>query len=201
MLPYGIHSTFILCGGFYMNTLYCLGDSLTYGLGVRTSEKWTSLVASERLRTVNLGVPGDTTAGMLARLQKLLPEARGEAVLLLGGSNDIFFTGSDLCARNNMAAMVHQLLSAGCRVYVGLPLPIDAASAPKKWASLADFAKANETLQAFRCWLVCFCEAFDVPVVDFAQDYVNRKDLYLDGLHPNAAGHRQMADRLLEALK
>mgnify|MGYP006328876335 CR=1 FL=1 len=60
-----------------MTTLYCLGDSLTFGAGVRTSEKWTSLVASERLRTVNLGVPGDTTAGMLARLQKLLPEAKG----------------------------------------------------------------------------------------------------------------------------
>ena len=57
----------------------------------------------------------------------------------------------------------------------------------------ADFAKANETLQAFRCWLVCFCEAFDVPVVDFAQDYVNRKDLYLDGLHPNAEGYRRIA--------
>ena len=184
-----------------MTTLYCLGDSLTFGAGVRTSEKWTSLVASEHLRTVNLGIPGDTTAGMLARLQKLLPEAKGEAVLLLGGSNDIFFTGSDLCARNNMAAMVHQLLVSGCRVYVGLPLPIESEAAPKKWASLADFPQANATLAAYRQWLTTFCAAFDVPVVDFAQDYVNRKDLYLDGLHPNAAGHKLMATRLLEALK
>ena len=179
-----------------MTELYCLGDSLTFGAGVRHSEKWTTLVGG-----VNLGVPGDTTAGMLARLQTLLPEAKGKAVLLLGGSNDIFFTGSDLCARNNMAAMVHQLLCSGCSVYVGLPLPIDADAAPQKWAALADFAKANEVLQAYRQWLVTFCKAFDVPVVDFAQDYVNRKDLYLDGLHPNAAGHKQMAQRLLEALK
>jgi lysophospholipase L1-like esterase len=179
-----------------MNTLYCIGDSLTFGAGVRVSEKWVTLAGA-----VNLGVPGDTTAGMLARLQKLLPEAKGKTVLLLGGSNDIFFTGSDLCARNNMAAMVHQLLSAGCRVLVGLPLPIDAAAAPQKWASLADFPKANEVLQAYRRWLVTFCAAFDVPVVDFAQDYVNHPDLYLDGLHPNAEGHRLMAARLLEALK
>ena len=178
-----------------MNTLYCLGDSLTFGAGVRASEKWTALVGG-----VNLGVPGDTTAGMLARLQKLLPEARGEAVLLLGGSNDIFFTGSDLCARNNMAAMVHQLLAAGCRVYVGLPLPIDADAAPKKWATLANFHQANATLTAYRQWLTTFCAAFDVPVVDFAKDYVNRKDLYLDGLHPNAAGHKLMAQRVLEVL-
>ena len=183
-----------------MNTLYCLGDSLTVGAGVRTSEKWTSLICSEHLRAVNLGVPGDTTAGMLARLQKLLPEVKGEGVLLLGGSNDIFFTGSDLCARNNMAAMVHQLLAAGCRVYVGLPLPIDADAAPKKWAALADFHQADETLRAYRSWLVTFCHAFDVPVVDFAKDYVNRKDLYLDGLHPNGEGNKLMAQRLLEVL-
>ena len=183
-----------------MTTLYCLGDSLTFGAGVRASEKWTSLVGSERLRAVNLGIPGDTTAGMLARLQKLLPEARGQAVLLLGGSNDIFFTGSHLCARNNMAAMVHQLLSSGCRVYVGLPLPIDAAAAPKKWAELADFEAANALLEDYRRWLCCFCAAFDVPVVDFTQDYVNRKDLYLDGLHPNAEGHRLMAQRLREVV-
>ena len=183
-----------------MTTLYCLGDSLTFGPGVRASQKWTTLASSESMKLVNMGIPGDTTAGMLARLQKLLPEAQGKTVLLLGGSNDIFFTGSDLCARNNMAAMVHQLLAAGCRVYVGLPLPIDAAAAPKKWAQLADFVKANELLQAYRCWLIAFCAAFDVPVVDFAKDYVNRKDLYLDGLHPNAEGHKRMAARLLEAL-
>ena len=184
-----------------MTTLYCLGDSLTFGPGVAKSQKWTTLAQSDDLHIANLGIPGDTTAGMLARLQKLLPEAKGKAVLLLGGSNDIFFTGSDLCARNNMAAMVHQLLANGCRVYVGLPLPIDAAAAPKKWATLADFAKANETLQDYRNWLITFCAAFDVPVVDFAQDYVNRNDLYLDGLHPNAEGHKRMADRLSEALK
>ena len=184
-----------------MTTLYCLGDSLTFGPGVAKSQKWTTLAQSDDLHVTNLGIPGDTTAGMLARLQTLLPEIKGEAVLLLGGSNDIFFTGSHLCARNNMAAMVHQLLSAGCRVYVGLPLPIDAAAAPKKWAELADFAKANEVLQAYRQWLVTFCNAFDVPVVDFAQDYVNPKDLYLDGLHPNTQGHALMAARLREALK
>ena len=183
-----------------MTELYCLGDSLTFGPGVAKSQKWTTLAQSDDLHITNLGVPGDTTSGMLARLQKLLPEAKGQAVLLLGGSNDIFFTGSDLCARNNMAAMVHQLLGGGCRVYVGLPLPIDAVAAPQKWAALADFAKANETLQAYRQWLMTFCKAFDVPVVDFSQDYVNRKGLYLDGLHPNAQGHALMAARLREAL-
>ena len=184
-----------------MTTLYCLGDSLTFGPGVR--QKWTALAASQDLHLVIMGVPGDTTAGMLARLQPLLAQ-KPQAVLLLGGSNDIFFTGSDLCARNNMAAMVHQLLSAGCRVYVGLPLPVVPEAAPQKWAALTDFAAADRLLQDYCGWLVRFCQAFGVPVVDFRKDYVNqngvRRELFADGLHPNAQGHQVMAATLREAL-
>lgn len=186
-----------------MTTLYCLGDSLTFGPGVRVSQKWTALAADQDLHVVNMGVPGDTTAGMLARLQPLLSQ-KPQAVLLLGGSNDIFFTGSDLCARNNMAAMVHQLLTAGCRVYVGLPLPVVPEDAPPKWADLTDFSAANGCLQEYCAWLVRFCEAFQVPVVDFRKDYVNQngvcRELFADGLHPNAQGHRVMAEALREAL-
>ena len=83
-----------------MKTLYCLGDSLTYGLGVRTSQKWTALAATETLQIINLGVSGDTTGGMLARLQTLLqtpvyqlPPQERPLVLVMGGTNDIFFSG------------------------------------------------------------------------------------------------------------
>lgn len=188
-----------------MTTLYCLGDSLTFGPGVKPLEKWTALCTAAGLHTVNLGVSGDTTAGMLVRLQSLLAQ-KPPAVLLLGGSNDIFFTGSDLCARNNMAAMVHQLLAAGCGVYVALPLPVVVEDAPQKWAALTDFAAANRCLQAYCQWLRAFCHALQVPVVDFQKYYVNqdgtvRRALYLDGLHPNAQGHRVLADTLLEAVQ
>ena len=191
-----------------MTTLYCLGDSLTYGLGVRVSQKWTTLAASDSLHIVNLGVSGDTTAGMLARSQALtaapvyqLPPNERPLVLVMGGTNDIFFTGSDLCARNNMAAMVHQLTAAGCRVLVGIPLPIVPEAAPQKWAALADFHAAANMLEDYCQWLKVFCEAFDIPTVDFRSDYVNHPELFADGLHPNAEGHKRMAKRLQEALK
>jgi len=195
-----------------MTTLYCLGDSLTYGLGVRVSQKWTTLAAAGGLRVVNMGVSGDTTAGMLARLQTLtaqpvyhLPPEERPFVLLLGGTNDIFFSGSDTAARSCMAAMVHQLSAAGYRPLVGIPLPIVAEAAPQKWAELADFAAAEETLAAYCQWLLRFCAAFDIPTVDFRKDYVNQdgtvcRELFADGLHPNPEGHKRMAQRLLEAL-
>lgn len=53
-----------------MGPLHCLGDSLTFGLGVRRQDWWTSLAAQKLgVRVVNLGINGDTTAGMLVRLR------------------------------------------------------------------------------------------------------------------------------------
>lgn len=196
-----------------MTKLYCLGDSLTYGLGVRISQKWTTLAASDSLHIVNMGASGDTTAGMLARAQALTaepvyhnaPEDR-PLVLIMGGTNDIFFSGSDVAARGNLAATVHQLSAAGYRPIVGIPLPVVPEDAPKKWAALADFEKAAALLEDYCAWLVRFCAAFDIPTVDFRKDYVNldgsiRRELFSDGLHPNADGHRIMARRLREAMR
>lgn len=190
-----------------MTELYCLGDSLTFGPGVPKSQKWTTLAAGEDLHIVSLGVPGDTTGGMLARLQTLLQShlAPGTKVLVMGGSNDIFFSGSSTAARGNLAAMVHQLSAAGLSPIVGIPLPICVEDAPQKWAKLADFSRSAALLEEYCRWIGVFCEAFDIPVVDFRKDYVNqggsvRRELFLDGLHPNAQGHALMAARLREAL-
>ena len=191
-----------------MTTLYCLGDSLTYGLGVRVSQKWTTLAASDSLHIVNLGVSGDTTAGMLARCQALtaapvyqLPPNERPLVLVMGGTNDIFFSGSCTAARGNLAAIVHQLSAAGYRPLVGIPLPVIPENVPQKWAKLADFHAAANMLEDYCRWLKVFCEAFDIPTVDFRSDYVNHPELFADGLHPNAEGHKRMAKRLQEALK
>ena len=45
--------------------LICLGDSLTFGLGVRRGRCWTALFAEESGWNVsNRGISGDTTSGM-----------------------------------------------------------------------------------------------------------------------------------------
>ena len=50
--------------------LICIGDSLTFGYGVRPSQRWTRLCAQETgWEIVNEGISGDTTGGMLVRLR------------------------------------------------------------------------------------------------------------------------------------
>lgn len=191
-----------------MGELFCLGDSLTFGFGVRRQERWTHLVQQQTdLQVINLGCNGDTTGGMLVRLQKeILPRQTQGKVLLMGGSNDIFYAGDAAAARSNMGAMIQQTMAAGFEPLVGIPLPADAAHAPQQWAQVVDFEKAEKLLAEYTNWLKGFCDAFAVSFVDFRADFLNsdgsvKTQLLLDGLHPNRDGHRLMADRLAQHLR
>ena len=113
--------------------LICLGDSLTFGLGVRRGRCWTALFAEESGWNVsNRGISGDTTSGMLARLHRDVLTALGEdrsqcRVLVMGGTNDILFSGTDTGAKANLTAMVYQLKACGVQPmavsYTHLTLP------------------------------------------------------------------------------
>jgi len=185
-----------------MGELYCLGDSLTFGFGVRRQERWTNLAQQQTaLQVINFGCNGDTTGGILARLQTVLATQPRGKVLIMGGSNDIFYSGTDVGARSNLGAMVHQVIAAGLTPVVGIPLPIVPENAPKEWEPVANFQQAAKRLEGYCDWLKTYCKAFHIPTVDFREDFLDargnaRRELYCDGLHPNAQGHRLMAQKL-----
>ena len=192
--------------------LYCLGDSLTFGYGVSRAVRWTSLLErATGWQVENLGLNGDTTGGMLARLgpEVLRPigsHRSDSRVLLMGGSNDVFFSGTDAQARANMAAMCHRLMDAGMQPLVGISLPVDWRNAPAAWAQTVDFELAARLMRGYCAWLGEFCRAFGLRPVDFAADFIDldgqpRHALFLDGLHPNVEGHRLMAARMEAALR
>ena len=194
--------------------LFCLGDSLTFGFGMSRSVRWTTLIEREMdWQVVNRGINGDTTGGMMARLGPEVLDAIGQdrtsrlssRILLMGGSNDIFFSGTDAQARANMAGMCQRLMGEGLEPMVGISLPVDWAHAPRQWAQVVDFPQAARLMEGYCAWLRQFCRVFGLPVVDFARDFTGADgqpvhELFWDGLHPNAQGHRLMADRLKAAL-
>ena len=190
--------------------LYCLGDSLTFGYGVNRTQRWIHLAAQESgWQLINLGICGDTTGGMLARLQtQLMPqltEQRGGYVLLMGGGNDIFYGGSAVPARVNMGAMAHQLLSIGAVPIIGSPIPLCVDDVPQAWSSVVNFPQAARLTEEYRVWCAEFCRAFGIPFIDFYDDFLRSGNpdstLYLDGLHPTPAGHQLMAQRVAQTLK
>ena len=193
-----------------MGTIICLGDSLTYGYGVRRAQCWTELAAKmSGWNVVNRGICGDTTGGMLVRLREILREEIGErdehCFLLMGGCNDIFFSGSSTGARENMAAMAHQLFAEGEMPLIAVGPGIADGSYPSMWSDLVDFPEAGKVIRQYYEWLERFCSSFGVRMIDFRGDFRDREgnirtELYLDGLHLNPEGHRVMAERVAKVL-
>ena len=193
-----------------MGTIICLGDSLTYGYGVRRAQCWPELAAEmSGWNVVNRGICGDTTGGMLVRLREILREETGErnerCFLLMGGCNDIFFSGCSTGARENMAAMAHQLFAEGEMPLIAVGPGIADGSYPSMWSDLVDFPEAGKVIRQYYEWLERFCSSFGVRMIDFRGDFRDREgntrtELYLDGLHLNPEGHRVMAERVAKVL-
>ena len=137
----------------------------------------------------------NTTGGMLAVLPDLLVREHPDAVLLMGGTNDIAYGGDLAGARANMGAMAHLIIAGGGLPLIGIP-PGLRRPIRREWAELMP-ERAAELLAEYQSWLRRFAAAFRLPVLDFDRAFTRWGEEGLfqpDGLHPNAAGHCLMAE-------
>jgi acyl-CoA thioesterase-1 len=174
--------------------LAVLGDSLTAGLGVAPDEAYPALLEARLRRegfdhrVVNAGVSGDTSAGGLRRVDWVL-RARPELVVVALGANDGLRAQPVPALRDNLTAIVRRLRAAGARVVLaGMRLPPNYG---------ADYATA------FAAAFPAVARATSVPLLPFLLEGV-AGDAALnqpDGIHPNAAGHRIIADTVWRAVR
>jgi acyl-CoA thioesterase-1 len=171
-----------------------LGDSLTAGLGLEEDQAFPALVG-ERLAAegrpvavVNAGVSGDTTAGGLARLDWVLRQRPAVVVVELGPNDGL--RGLPLAMTEaNLREIVEKCRAAGARVLlVGMRIPPNYGP---------DYAGA------FRDLYPRLARDLGVPLVPFLLEGVGGEpDLNLpDGIHPNPAGHRRLAENVLPHLR
>jgi len=171
-----------------------LGDSLTAGYGLAEDDAYPALIEAalaaegRPVRVVNAGVSGDTSAGGLSRLDWVLRLEPDVVVVELGPNDGL--RGLPLDATEaNLRRIVERIEAAGARVLlVGLLIP------PNYGPDYAGrFAAIYPRLAA----------ELDVPLVPFLLEGVGGEpDLNLaDGIHPNAAGHRRLADNVLPHLR
>jgi acyl-CoA thioesterase I len=174
--------------------IVALGDSLTVGLGVARDEAYPALLearlrqAGFAYRVVNAGVSGDTTAGGLRRLDWVL-RSRPEVVIVALGANDGLRGQPVAALRDNLTAIVTRLRESGTRVLlVGMRLPPNYGEAYATDFAEAFRAVARGTSVAFLPFLLAGV-AGD-PSLNQA-----------DGIHPNAAGQRLVADHVWPSLQ
>ncbi len=189
--------------------IICMGDSITYGFGLPDlAMRWSDLTARRTGHMlVNCGVSGDTSTGMLARCQRQVFGKQADAMLLLGGINDISILGKHHSANANVISMVRQAQAENLTVILGIPLPIVPADIPAPiWDPTRDAEEIACLCGRYADWIRLYAQANELPVIDFRTPFLlpngqADRQLFLDGLHPNEEGHRLMADVLCRTLE
>lgn len=192
--------------------LACLGDSLTYGYGIPRPRVWTTLLAQRTgIDVRNCGINGDTTGGMLARFHHHVVQDGADAVLLMGGFNDLALGTGLGTVKANIFALVQHSFSARVRPVLGVPIPVHAPITFPLLGSV-DLPRACADYAALHQWLRVLAQDFALQCVDFSQAFAALRvqtqaatevitgaapdplaRLYTDGLHPSEAGHELMA--------
>ena len=188
--------------------IICMGDSITYGFGLPDlSKRWSDLASARTGHTlINRGVSGDTTGGMLARCQTQVFNQAPDAMVLLGGINDISITGQyrPVCA--NVVAICRQAELLSIPVILGVPLPIFPADmCPPEWDPEQDMARTAALGEQYAHWIRHYAADKHLPLADFRSPFLRPdgtvdRSLFQDGLHPTEEGHRRMADVLCRVL-
>lgn len=175
-----------------------LGDSLAISPSRESNFAVELQARLDRLHpgwtVVNQGVRGDTTAGGLHRAEYALSGNPRVLVLELGANDGL--RGVDVpSVERNLATIIERAQSRGIAVLLcGMEtLPL------RGWAYATSFHDIYPRLAA----------RYNVPLVPFLLEGVAfRGDLNYDGIHPNAAGARMIAenlwphlDRILAGLK
>ena len=178
--------------------LVCIGDSLTEGYGIQQNTEWPHLL-KRHFPTVNAGISGDTTAGMLSRFHPMVIDEKPSHVIIMGGTNDCSFNLPIDTIISNVMAMTKLARHHGIVSIIGLPtkcfLDLD-NDFNDLFISYRSFV---ERLESFRHKMKLMAEIKDLMVIDFAVG-LSSVDYLQDGVHPNEKGHKIMYDNVLKVL-
>ncbi len=167
-------------------TILVLGDSVSAGYGIKSSEGWVTLLQQKLqhegygYRVVNASVSGETTTGGLTRLPRALQIHRPEIVILELGGNDGLRGLPLATTRGNLDRMIGLSQRAGARVLlVGMKIPPN---------------YGPRYTQGFERIFSDLATRYRLPLVPFLLDKVALTPglMQEDGIHPKAAGQPLM---------
>ncbi len=162
--------------------IVAFGDSLVYGTGSTEGNDFVSLLSQKIGQPiVNLGVPGNTTADGLARLDQLDQYNPKVVILLLGGNDYLKHVPADETFAN-LGEIIKRIQSRGSIV---LLLGI-------KGGVLGDpFAARFRDLRD---------EYNTAYVSDVLDGLITKREFMSDAIHPNDAGYVRIAGRIYPVL-
>ena len=180
--------------------IVCIGDSLTEGYQIPAGTCWPSLLNKESTyEIINSGICGDTTSGMLARFHEMVIAHKPRYVIIMGGTNDIWFNTPDQQIIGNILAMTRHARHYNIQSIIGIPTAFYLPEMDDGEHFFMDLKGMHQRLIAYRQTLMRFALDDNQPIIDFSLNM--SAHLFLDdGLHPNIEGHQMMAKNAKEGL-
>ena len=164
--------------------IVAFGDSLVEGYGVKPDETFVAEL-SRRLGEdiINLGVSGNTTVDGLTRIRELESYEPRLVIILLGG-NDSLRKISPEQTFDNLSTLIEALHKKDTAVLlVGITGGLNYGITYEK-----EFPK--------------LAEKYGIAYVpNILKGLIGKSDLMYDTIHPNAAGHILMADKIEPELR
>ena len=172
------------------------GTSLTAGFGLDPEQAFPSLIEKKAeaeglpIEAVNAGLSGETTAGAARRIDWVL-RTPADLVVVEGGANDALRGLSPDAARTNIEQVIATIRQKQPRAKIVL---VQMEAPPNYGAAYT---------RSFRAIYADVARKENVPLLPFLLGGVagiSRLN-QADGVHPNLAGERIVADNLWKALK
>ena len=168
-----------------------LGDSITQGWGPEFRNQFPGLNAANR------GISGDTTRGMLIRLQKDVLALNPAAVVMLMGTNDLEEEATPEVIAGNVGLIIAELKKHDadmpivlCRVFPSSASKQRTADAIQRLNELTDATvRGDAQITVLDTWTLYANEQGDAKQEEFP-----------DLLHPNEAGYTMWARALTPIL-
>lgn len=179
-------------------TVLAIGDSITRGYGAEGqgyAEQLQALLRGsagrERVSVLNLGIDGERSDGLLARLDEALASHQPSVVLITSGGNDLLRRDNAEEIRQNLRAAAGKVRAAGAwPVLFAVPQPSLAAA-----AGFGSDHPLFEELAATGGLTV---------IPDAVEEALSREEWRADRIHPNRLGYAVMAEaafRMLSACR
>jgi len=164
--------------------IICFGDSLTFGTGAPPGQSYpTRLSEMIGQQVINAGIPGDTTARALLRLERDVLSRSPRLVLITLGGNDLKNGVDKKIAFKNLREIVTAIQDEGALVVIGgIKLLFWDRGYDEEYEQLADDTGA-------------------LLVPDILGGIMGNEKLMHDTIHPNASGYEIMADKFYQAIK
>jgi len=176
--------------------ILCLGDSLTAGYGLELEEAYPALLQEKidalglPFKVINGGLSGETSAGGLRRIDWMLRRPVDILVLALGANDGL--RGLEVAATHrNLQAIIDR----ASRKYPKIKIVIAGMKAPPNMG--------REFTENFAAIYPELARTNDALLIPFLLESVAAEpSLNLaDGMHPNPAGHKIIAETLWRHLK